>query len=129
MSLYKLRDLLRDRNNRPLRCLWLALVTITLSLTMQPIAPRLDQLAGTVDVARIMSNCLTLVSATAAQVFLLYMTGDDEVIRRRVPRWMLTLAGCVVLLVALFLLTPSPYAVSDPYVRSGEYYAATATAT
>ncbi|PZG07777.1 hypothetical protein C1I95_30665, partial [Micromonospora craterilacus] len=86
MSLYKLRDLARDRGNLPLRALCLALLAITLSMTIQPFMPRIDQFLGVLDAARLISNCLSLLCATAAQAFLLYLTSDDAETRRSVRR-------------------------------------------
>jgi hypothetical protein len=122
MSLYKLRDLTRDRCNRPLRALCLALVAITLSLTTQPVMPAIDQFVGVIDVTRLVSNCLTLISATAAQAFLLYMTGSDAPVRRQVRRRVVMLIVTLTAIVVLFVVTPPAASLSDPRVRSGEYY-------
>lgn len=122
MSLYKLRDLARDPGNRPLRALCLALVAITLSLTTQPFTPGIDQFVGVIDFARVVSNCLTLVSATAAQAFLLYMTSSDAPVRRQVRRRVVALVVTLVGIVALFVVTPPAAGLSDPRVRSGAYY-------
>lgn len=127
MSIYKLRDLSRDPGNRSLRALCTALVAITLSLTIQPIAPHLDRVIGVLDVGRVVSNCLTLIAAGAAQGFLLYMTSQDDSIRRRVRRRYRATAICVVAIVVLFVTTPAPYQVSDPYVQAGDYYTANPT--
>src|SRR4051794_11474923 len=59
MVLAKLRDLARDRGNLVLRALCLALVAVTGALTVQRMAPLLDQLAGRLDFGRAMANCLT----------------------------------------------------------------------
>jgi hypothetical protein len=122
MSLYKLRDLSRDPGNRPLRALCLALVAITLSLTIQPLAPAIDQYFGVVDLARVASNCLSLICATAAGAFLLYMTSSDTPTRRQVRRRVTTLGVTVAVIIALFILTPPAASLTDPRVRSGEYY-------
>ncbi|MGC4806133.1 MAB_1171c family putative transporter [Micromonospora sp. DT233] len=122
MSLYKLRDLARDRGNRPLRALCLALIAITLSLTLQPVMPRIDQFVGVPDVARLASNCLSLVCVTAAQAFLLYMTNGDASTRRRVRRQLTALGVTVAAMIVLFLRTPPAVSLSDPRVRTGEYY-------
>jgi hypothetical protein len=122
MSLYKLRDLSRDPGNRPLRALCLALVAITLSLTIQPLMPAIDQLVGVVDFARVASNCLSLICATAAGAFLLYMTSSDTPTRRQVRRRITALGITVAVIVVLFVLTPPAASLSDPRVRNGEYY-------
>ncbi|SCF27918.1 hypothetical protein GA0074696_4030 [Micromonospora purpureochromogenes] len=122
MSLYKLRDLARNPRYRPLRALCLALVGITVSLTIQPFMPALDRALGVLDLARLLSNCLTLVSATAAQAFLLHMTGDDERTRRRVRRRTVALLVSIAAIAVLFALTPARTALDDPRVASGRYY-------
>ncbi|MEH0822718.1 MULTISPECIES: MAB_1171c family putative transporter [unclassified Micromonospora] len=122
MSLYKLRDLARNPRYRPLRALCLALVGITVSLTIQPFMPALDRALGVLDLARLTSNCLTLVSATAAQAFLLHMTGDDERTRRRVRRRTVALLVSVAAMAVLFALTPARAALDDPRVAGGRYY-------
>jgi hypothetical protein len=122
LVIYKLRDLSRDPGNRPLRALSLALVAITLSLTIQPIAPWIDQILGLPDLARFMSNCLSLTCATAAQAFLLYMTSDDNVVRRQVRHRWGALGVTVAVMIALLILVPPPVAISDPQVLSREYY-------
>ncbi|MFF5175410.1 MAB_1171c family putative transporter [Micromonospora sp. NPDC000089] len=123
MSLYKLRDLARDRGNRPLRALCLALITITVSMTIQPLAPGINQLVGIPDIARLTSNCLSLVCVTAAQAFLFYMTGGDAGTRRRVRRRMIAVALTIAVMIVLFVAAPSKAIPSDPPVRSGEYVA------
>ncbi|MEV6814254.1 MAB_1171c family putative transporter [Micromonospora sp. NPDC051296] len=122
MSLYKLRDLARDRGNLPLRALCLALLAITLSMTIQPFMPRIDQFLGLLDAARLISNCLSLLCATAAQAFLLYMTSDDAETRRSVRRRSVALAVTVTAMVALFAVTPPATGLAEPRVRDGEYY-------
>ncbi len=122
MSLYKMRDLARDRGNRPLRALCLALVAITLSLTLQPLMPAIDRFFGVLDVVRLTSNCLSLVCATAAQAFLLYLTSSDASTRRRVRRRLLALTATSATMVILFVSAPPATDVSDPRVLSGEYY-------
>ncbi|MGN9808145.1 MAB_1171c family putative transporter [Micromonospora sp. BQ11] len=122
MSLYKLRDLAGDRGNRPLRALCLALIAITISMTLQPLMPKVDQLVGVPDVARLTSNCLSLVCATAAQAFLLYMTSGDVSTRRRVRRRTVALALTITVMIVLFVAIPSEVSLADPRVRSGEYY-------
>ncbi|MGK5441085.1 MAB_1171c family putative transporter [Micromonospora sp. URMC 105] len=122
LSLYKLRDLARNPRYRPLRALCLALVGITVSLTVQPFMPGLDRAFGVLDLTRLVSNCLTLVSATAAQAFLLYMTGDDERTRRRIRRRTVALLVSVAAMAVLFALTPARAALDDPRVAGGRYY-------
>ncbi len=122
LSLYKLRDLARDRGNRPLRALCLALIAITISMTLQPLMPKIDQLVGIPDVTRLTSNCLSLVCATAAQAFLLYMTSSDVSTRRRVRRQSIALALTITVMIIMFVATPSDVSLSDPRVRTGEYY-------
>lgn len=122
MSLYKLRDLARDPANPPLRALCLALVTITVALTVQPFTPTIDQFVGVVDFARVVANCLTLISATAAQAFLLYMTSSDTPVRRQVRRRVIALLATLTAIVILFIATPPAASLSDPRVRGGEYY-------
>ncbi|WP_433528061.1 MAB_1171c family putative transporter [Micromonospora sp. CA-263727] len=122
LSLYKLRDLARDRGNLSLRVLCLALLTITVSMTIQPFMPMIDQFLGVLDAARLISNCLTLLCTTAAQAFLLYMTSDDAGTRRSVRRRSVALAVTVATMVALFAVTPPAAGLSDPRVRDGEYY-------
>jgi hypothetical protein len=122
MTFYKLRDLVRDPRNQPLRALWVALATITLSLSIQPIAPRLDQLVGSVDFGRVLSNCLTLISAAAAQAFLLYMRDLSARTGRLVRLQYAIMTGCVIAIVLLYVVQRPPYAADDPYVLSGEYY-------
>ncbi|MEU8284148.1 MAB_1171c family putative transporter [Micromonospora sp. NPDC048905] len=122
MSLYKLRDLARDRGNRPLRALCLALIAITISMTLQPLMPKIDQLFGTPDVTRLMSNCLSLVCATAAQAFLLYMTSGDDSTRRRVRRLTIALALTIAVMIMMFGATLVDGSLSDPRVRTREYY-------
>ncbi|MEU4472419.1 MAB_1171c family putative transporter [Micromonospora sp. NPDC023888] len=122
MSLYKLRDLARDRGNRPLRALCLALIAITISMTLQPLMPKIDQLFGIPDVTRLMSNCLSLVCVTAAQAFLLYMTSRDVSTRRRVRRRTIALALTIAVMIMMFVATPSDVSPSDPRVRTDEYY-------
>ncbi|MEV0811174.1 MAB_1171c family putative transporter, partial [Micromonospora sp. NPDC050200] len=122
LSLYKLRDLARDPRNRPLRALCLALVGITVSLTLQPFMPALDRALGVLDLARVLSNCLTLVSATAAQAFLLHLTGDDERTRCRVRHRTVAQLASIAAIAVLFALAPARAALDDPRVASGRYY-------
>ncbi|MEH0981497.1 MAB_1171c family putative transporter [Micromonospora sp. CPCC 205556] len=122
MSLYKLRDLARAPHYRPLRALCLALVGVTVSLTIQPFMPALDRAIGVLDLGRALANCLTLVSATAAQAFLLHMTGNDERVRRQMRRRTVALTVCVAAIAVLFALTPAGADLDDPRVVSGRYY-------
>ncbi|MEV4210188.1 MAB_1171c family putative transporter [Micromonospora sp. NPDC049662] len=121
MSLYKLRDLARDRSNRPLRALCLALITITVSMTLQPLMPTVDQLFGIPDITRLTSNCLSLVCATAAQAFLLYMTSGDISTQRRVRRLTITLALTIAVMIIMFVVTPTEVSPSNPRVRANDY--------
>ncbi|RZU75293.1 hypothetical protein EV384_3825 [Micromonospora kangleipakensis] len=123
MSLYKLRDLARDPGNRPLRALCVALWSITLALTVQPVGPWLDQRLGVLDVARLTGNCLTLVCVTAGQAFHLYMTGTDAATERRVRRRSVLLAIAVATMIVLFIRTPPAADLADPRVLSRAYYA------
>ncbi|MEU7753702.1 MAB_1171c family putative transporter [Micromonospora sp. NPDC049171] len=122
MSLYKLRDLARDRGNRPLRALCLALIAITISMTLQPLMPKIDQLFGIPDITRLTSNCLSLMCATAAQAFLLYMTSGDVSTQRRVRRRTIALALTITVMIVMFVVTLSDGSRSDPRVRPAEYY-------
>ncbi|MBX7267142.1 hypothetical protein KIF24_14735 [Micromonospora sp. Llam7] len=122
MSLYKLRDLARDPGNRPLRALCLALLAITLSMTIQPFMPGIDRLLGVLDVARLISNSLSLLCATAAQAFLLYLTSDGVQTRRSVRRRGGALLVTVAAMAALSAVTPAAAGLDDPRVRDGEYY-------
>ncbi|WP_444951000.1 MAB_1171c family putative transporter [Micromonospora ureilytica] len=122
MSLYKLRDLARDRGNRPLRALCLALIAITISMTLEPLKPKIDQLFGIADVTRLMSNCLSLVCATAAQAFLLYMSSRDVSTRRRVRRQTIALAFTIAVMITMFVATLSDGSRTDPRVRADEHY-------
>lgn len=132
MSIYKLRDLVRAEQaarrsgagmpNRSLRSLCIALVAITFSLTVQPLMPDLDRFFGVVDLARLASNSATLACGTAAQAFLLYLASTDATVRRQVHRRWIALAATVLLMVALFAITPPATDVTDPRVESGEYY-------
>lgn len=124
LTAYKLRDWRRDPRNPPLQALCIALATVTVSLSIQPASPQIDQLFGVLDLARVVSNCLTLASVTAAQAFLLYMTSSDRPVRRRVRRRVGALVVAVAAIVTLFVLTPATYRVTDPRVSSGEYYGA-----
>ncbi|WP_210864656.1 MAB_1171c family putative transporter [Micromonospora sp. C97] len=121
MSLYKLRDLARDRDNRPLRALCLALIAITISMTIQPLMSKIDELSGIPDVTRLLSNCLSLVCATAAQAFLLYMTSRDVSNRRRVRRRTIALALTIAVMIVMFVATLLDGSRSDPRVRATEY--------
>ena len=122
MTLYKIRDLARDPRNPPLRSLWVAMATITLSLTVQPVAALLDRLVGVVDFGRVLSNVLTLVSAAAAQGFLLYMSDLSDRTTRKVRTQYAIMAAAVTAIVLLYALNPPPYHIDDPLVRSGAFY-------
>jgi hypothetical protein len=127
MTGYKLRQLIGDPGNLPLRQLCLALAAFTLPITIDPFGARLDRAVGMLDVGRVAGACLTMVAAGAAQNVLLYLPDTGEDTRRRVRRRTLTMACCVALTVGLFVLTPARYRLTDPSVRSGAYYTATPT--
>jgi hypothetical protein len=127
MTGYKLRQLARDPGNRPLRYLCLTLAALSLPLTIDPYGDVLDRAVGVLDVGRATGNCLVMVAAGAAQCVLLYLPSTDDDVRQRVRRRTLAMLGCVALFVVVFLLTPAPYSLTDPYVRSGAYYEATPT--
>lgn len=122
MSVYKVRDLVRDRSNKSLRALWFALIAITAALSAELYATEIDQLIGRAGSTRAIYDCLTLASAASAQAFLLYMTAEDTNARRRVRRRAITMLLCATTIAALFLLIPAPYPVTDPRFRSGSYY-------
>jgi hypothetical protein len=122
MTLYKLRDLARDPHNLPLRALCLALVGITLSLTAQRLAYEIDHFVGALDFGRVTADCLAVVAGAGGQAFLLYMTSQDERVRRQVRRRNITVAVCVVAIMVLYAVTPPRYAIDDPYVLSRVYY-------
>jgi Family of unknown function (DUF6545) len=127
MAGYKVRDLIRDPGNRPLRYLSLALVAVALSITVQPICQWLDQTVGVLDVGRVVSNGLALTAAGVGQLVLLHMTRTDDAVHRTVRRRITALLVALAVMVVLFLLTPARYSLSDPYVLSHAYYAATPT--
>ena len=83
LTLYKLYDLVRDRRNLSLRALWLAIMAITLAMTLQPLASTLDKAIGVLDVGRVTANCLTLVSAAGAKRF---CSISPHTTRRSAPR-------------------------------------------
>src|SRR4051794_39770310 len=122
MSIHKIRDLHRDRGNRPLRALCVALWAITLALTVQPLAALIDRLSGVLDLGRVLGNCLTVASAAAAQGFLIYMTDVGPATVRRVRRRYAIAAIVVVAIAVLFARQHDAYAVTDPYVSDGRYY-------
>ncbi len=124
---YKLRDLVRNPGNRPLRYLVITLAGLTLSMSIQPLARWLDHTLGILDLGRVLANCFALAGATSAQATLLYLTSQDELTPRRVRRRFLALLGIVAVIVVTFVLTPPPYSLSDPYVVSHAYYVATPT--
>jgi len=127
MTGYKLRHLARDPGNRPLRYLCLTLAALSLPLTIDPFGALLDRAVGVLDLGRVTGICLVVVAAGAAQCVLLYLPGTGEDIDRQVQRRTLAMLGCVAAIVAVFLLTPARYSLTDPYVRSGAYYQTTPT--
>jgi hypothetical protein len=127
MTLIKLRDLVRDPGNHPLRYLTLTLAALTLSMTVQPLAQWLDQQTGVLDVGRVAANSLVLVGIVAAQSMLMLMTGAGATVRRRIRREWLVMLSAVALILVIFVVTPARYSVSDPYVVSHAYYWQTPT--
>jgi hypothetical protein len=127
-TLYKLSDLARRPHSRALRALAVTLVTISVALTMQPLVHHIDRWAGVVGFTRVTSNGIVLVSATASQAFVLYLTGVTPAHVRSV-RW--RVAGCAAAVLAIafafvFLSPPAP-GIDDPQVTSGAYYQETTT--
>jgi len=121
LTVYKARDLVRDPRNASLRALWLAIAAITLAMTIQPIAHRIDAAVGVLDAGRVTANCLTLLSGAGAQACLLYLTEDEDGARPKVRRrYTFVLAG-ILALVGLFVIAPKPYEPTDSYVMSGQY--------
>jgi uncharacterized protein DUF6545 len=122
MSIYKTRDLILGRRTPALLALCVAIVTITIALSTQPLADRIDRAVGVLDVTRISANSLTLVSAAAAQAFLILVTGTTRATLRQVRWRVLLMVGCVTTMIIMFVATPGRYRIDDPFVRSGAYY-------
>src|SRR5262245_3163370 len=127
MTGYKLRQLARDPGNRLLRYLCLTLAAFTLPISIDPFGALLDRTVGVLDAGRVTGIGLVMVAAGGTQAVLLYLPGAGDEVRRRVRRRTLAMAVCVTVMVGLFALTPAPYELTDPYVRSGGYYDATPT--
>ena len=106
MTVVKVRDLVRRPADPALRYLCLVLVSITLALSLQPVAWRLDLWTGVLDLGRVAAP-------------------DQPARRARRPVfWAL---ACVAVIAGLLVLVPPPYDLADPYVRSRAYYYATAS--
>lgn len=121
-ALYKLVDLTRNPQSRPLRALALTLITISTALALQPFNIELDRAIGILDFTRTVSNSITLASACAAQAFLLYMTGVTPASIRSVRYRMAITACAVVAILISFAVTPPTAEMNDPAVLSGAYY-------
>jgi hypothetical protein len=128
LTVVKVRDVIRDPRNRPLRYLTATLVSLSLAMSLQPLAQWLDHVTGILDLGRVTGNAFTIVAAASAQVVLLHLARPQDEIRQQARRRIMLMALTVALIVVLFLFTPAPYSVSDPYVVSHAYYYDTPTA-
>lgn len=126
MTVVKVRDLIRRPADRALRYLCVVLMSITLALTLQPVAWKLDQWTAVLDLGRVLANCLTLAAVAAGRAMLVTVASPDESARRarRPLYWALVWVAAIV---GLLVVMPPAYDLADPYVRSREYYYATAT--
>lgn len=125
MSAVKLRSLHRDPSNLALRYLCVAQVALTLAVTLQPMAARVDRTLGILDVGRVTSNCLTLVAAATGLAFGVHASSPAHTARPFVRRQLTVMWICLAAIVTLAAWHRPPYGVSDPRVASGVHYDAT----
>ena len=123
LTVVKLRDLARHRRDSLRRVLWVTIAMGTFAVVLQPLSTRVDQLVGLLDVCRLVGNVLAMAIVAAGHSFLLQTLDPGVVTRRRVRRQYLVMGVCGVALIITYALTPAPYRIDDPFVRSGEYYA------
>ncbi|MFI6910333.1 MAB_1171c family putative transporter [Nonomuraea sp. NPDC050394] len=127
MTAIKIAHLVRQPRNRPLGFMCLTQTAITLALTVQAVAPQLDQELGVLGLSRALGNCLTLIAASAGHALFILLAAQDERALRRVRLGLTMSAAAVAAIAVLFPLSPALYGLADPYVRSTAYYTATPT--
>ncbi|MFI6396042.1 MAB_1171c family putative transporter [Nonomuraea sp. NPDC050540] len=127
MTAIKIAHLVHRLRDRPLIFMCLTQTAITLALTVQPIAPQLDQALGVLGVSRALGNCLALVAVAAGHALIILLTAQDPAALRQVRHDLALAAASVAAIVAVFPLAPAPYDLADHYVRSIAYYTATPT--
>ena len=105
--IYKLSPLYRSPRDPGRRALWLTLLFLALALTvlLPPVYVALDRTVGRANLARLISNGLTLVSCWTVQAFLTHLS-DAPGSRHDVRRNGVLLGVALAAMAALFLTAP-----------------------
>jgi hypothetical protein len=106
--IFKLPAMRRSPRDSALRAYWLALLALSLALTvlLPPVHLAIDRLVGVPNLSRLLGHSLALAAAWAAQAFLLRLNYLGPTAWRRTRRYGWALAATVVVMAVLFALAP-----------------------